>query len=41
MHNVACCESLSGRTGAAIEHLRRAIDRTDQQRMAIFVAAPF
>ena len=25
--NVACCESLAGRTGDAIEHLRQAIDR--------------
>jgi hypothetical protein len=25
-YNVACCESLAGRTAAAIEHLRRAID---------------
>jgi hypothetical protein len=24
--NVACCESLGGRTADAIEHLRRAID---------------
>ena len=24
--NVACCESLAGRTGDAIEHLRRAIE---------------
>jgi hypothetical protein len=27
-YNVACCESLAGRTGDAIDHLRRAIDRT-------------
>jgi hypothetical protein len=26
-YNVACCESLAGRTGDAIEHLRQAIDR--------------
>jgi hypothetical protein len=32
MYNVACCESLAGRTGDAIEHLRRAIDRTEQLR---------
>jgi hypothetical protein len=25
-YNVACCESLAGRTADAIEHLRRAID---------------
>ena len=25
-YNVACCESLAGRTGEAIEHLRQAID---------------
>jgi hypothetical protein len=27
--NVACCESLAGRTAGAIEHLRQAIDRWD------------
>jgi hypothetical protein len=29
---VACCESLSGRTEDAIEHLRRAIERAEQVR---------
>src|SRR4051812_47766412 len=28
-YNVACCESLAGRTADAIEHLGRAIDRWD------------
>jgi len=28
-YNVACCESLAGRTADAIHHLREAIDRWD------------
>src|SRR6266496_2363294 len=32
LYNVACCESLAGRTGDAIEHLRLAIDRTERFR---------
>lgn len=32
LYNVACCESLAGRTADAIEHLRLAIERTDQLR---------
>ena len=28
-YNVACCESLAGRAGEAIEHLRRAIELRD------------
>lgn len=32
LYNVACCESLAGRTADAIEHLRRAIERADQYR---------
>jgi hypothetical protein len=32
LYNVACCESLAGRTGDAIEHLRRAIERTEHFR---------
>jgi hypothetical protein len=32
MYNVACCESLAGRTGDAIEHLRRAIERAPDLR---------
>ena len=28
-YNVACCESLAGRTGDAIEHLRRAVEMWD------------
>jgi hypothetical protein len=32
LYNVACCESLAGRTGDAIEHLRRAIDRAPRVR---------
>jgi hypothetical protein len=31
-YNVACCESLAGRAGDAVEHLRRAIGRSDQFR---------
>ena len=31
-YNVACCESLAGRTADAIEHLRIAIDRSEQFR---------
>jgi hypothetical protein len=31
-YNVACCESLAGRTDDAIEHLRLAIDHADQLR---------
>ncbi len=29
LYNVACCESLAGRTADAIEHLRLAIERSD------------
>jgi len=32
LYNVACCESLAGRTAAAIEHLRLAIERADRFR---------
>jgi mannose-6-phosphate isomerase-like protein (cupin superfamily) len=32
LYNVACCESLAGRTGDAIEHLRRAIERSERFR---------
>jgi hypothetical protein len=32
LYNVACAESLAGRTGDAIDHLRRAIDRAEQVR---------
>jgi hypothetical protein len=32
VYNVACCESLAGRTDEAIEHLRMAIDRTARIR---------
>ncbi len=32
LYNVACCESLAGRTNDAIEHLRLAIERSDQSR---------
>ena len=31
-YNVACCESLAGRTTDAIEHLRRAIERSERFR---------
>ncbi len=32
LYNLACCESLAGRTGDAIEHLRLAIDRSERFR---------
>ncbi len=32
LYNLACCESLAGRTADAVEHLRRAIDRSEQFR---------
>jgi tetratricopeptide (TPR) repeat protein len=32
VYNVACCESLAGRTEDAIEHLRLAIDRHEGVR---------
>jgi hypothetical protein len=30
--NLACCESLCGRTGDALEHLRRAIEMSEEFR---------
>ena len=32
MYNVACCESLAGRTADAIEHLRQAVDQSEDVR---------
>jgi tetratricopeptide (TPR) repeat protein len=32
LYNLACCESLAGRTTDAIEHLRRAIDASERSR---------
>jgi tetratricopeptide (TPR) repeat protein len=32
LYNLACCESLAGRTADAIEHLRLAIDRSERCR---------
>ena len=32
LYNLACCESLAGRSAEAIEHLRLAIDRSEQTR---------
>ena len=32
LYNLACCESLAGRTSDAIEHLRLAIDQSEQLR---------
>jgi tetratricopeptide (TPR) repeat protein len=32
LYNLACCESLAGRPAEAIEHLRLAIDRSEQFR---------
>ena len=31
-YNLACCESLAGRTADALEHLRRAIDMSERSR---------
>jgi tetratricopeptide (TPR) repeat protein len=31
-YNVACCESLAGRTSDAIDHLRRSIDMSERFR---------
>ena len=31
-YNLACCESMSGRTTEAIEHLRRALDGSERLR---------
>ena len=32
LYNLACCESLAGRTTDAIEHLRQAIARSERMR---------
>jgi hypothetical protein len=32
LYNLACCESLDGRTTDAIEHLRLAIERSERDR---------
>jgi tetratricopeptide (TPR) repeat protein len=32
LYNLACCESLAGRTVDALDHLGRAIDRSEQSR---------
>jgi hypothetical protein len=32
-YNVACCESLAGRKADALEHLRRAVERSEQLRL--------
>jgi tetratricopeptide (TPR) repeat protein len=32
LYNLACCESLAGRTSDAIEHLRQAVGRSEQAR---------
>jgi len=31
-YNLACCESMAGRTTDALDHLRHAIDMSDQFR---------
>jgi hypothetical protein len=31
-YNLACCESLAGRTTDALDHLRRAIDMSEEFR---------
>jgi len=32
LYNLACCESLAGRTGDALEHLGRSIERSEHSR---------
>jgi len=32
LYNLACCESLAGRTGDALDHLRRSINRSERSR---------
>jgi len=32
--NLACCESLSGRTGAALDHLRQAVEMSEEFRLS-------
>jgi thioredoxin-like negative regulator of GroEL len=32
LYNLACCESLAGRREDAVQHLRSAIERSDQLR---------
>jgi hypothetical protein len=32
LYNLACCESLTGRAADALDHLRQAIDMTEQFR---------
>jgi tetratricopeptide (TPR) repeat protein len=32
LYNLACCESLAGRTGDALDHLRLSVDRSEQSR---------
>jgi hypothetical protein len=32
VYNLACCESLSGRTADAIDHLQRAVDTSEKFR---------
>jgi hypothetical protein len=32
LYNLACCESLAGRTTDAVEHLRQAIARSERAR---------
>jgi hypothetical protein len=39
LYNLACCESLTGRTSDAIKHLRLAIDRTERYRERLCLLA--
>ncbi len=32
LYNLACCESLAGRTADALEHLRRSVDLSERFR---------
>jgi hypothetical protein len=41
LYNVACCESLAGRTADAVEHLRLAIERSDRYRTLALADSDF
>jgi hypothetical protein len=41
LYNVACCESLAGRTTDALDHLRRAIARSEELRSAAATDSDF
>jgi hypothetical protein len=41
LYNVACCDSLAGRTTDALDHLRRAINRSEELRPAAAADSDF